>query len=236
MGDALMAVDTGAFHVGVEVYGSEWSYCYVRRGTGILDNALEARSKHHFRKSLDVGTTNLSQEEVMRIIAELSEEWLGCDYDLLRKNCVSFSVVLVEKLGAGPIPTWASNLARACATSRATLLAGVTLLDPSQQAATARSMAIVAVAKAGEMDAQHNVCGMVKATMVDMIETTLSLSWHCSGAAALQPNSTICWTGLQRRLTQQHRCSSSRLSDAERSITEQAENKFGELDETKMTL
>jgi hypothetical protein len=187
-----MAVGTGAFHVGVEVYGSEWSYGRIQSGTGVyaLYDKPETCSIHHFRESLDVGTTNLSPEEVMGIIAELSEEWLGCDYDLLRRNCVSFSMVLVDKLGAGPIPAWVSNLAGALATSRATLLAGASLLDPSQQAATAQSMASVGAAKASEMDAQHNACDTFKSKMVDMIETTLSLSWYCSGALAFQPLDT----------------------------------------------
>jgi len=103
----------------------------------------------------------LSQEEVVCIIAELNGEWLRCDYDYLRKNCVSFAVVLLEKLGAGPIPTRVSNFA----------VAGTTLQDSFMQlVTTARSIAVVA-----------------KAKMVDMVETSLSFSWYCSGAVALQP-------------------------------------------------
>jgi len=126
------------------------------------------------------------------IIAELSEEWLGCDdYDFLRKNCFSFSEVMLEKLGAGPIPAWVSNLAGAGAGASATLLAGATtLLDPSQQAAIAGSEVSVAAAKAGEMDAQYNVCGTAKAKLVDIIETSLSFTWYLSGAAALGPLNT----------------------------------------------
>jgi len=161
---ALRAVGTGAFHVGVEVYGSEWSYGYVESGTGVLYSEPEACSKHRFRESMAAGTTSLSQEEVVNIIAELSQDWLGCDYDFLRKNCVSFSEVMLEKLGAGPIPAWVSNLAGAGADASATLLAGATtLLDPSQQAEIAGSVARVASEKASEMDAQYNISSTAKA-------------------------------------------------------------------------
>jgi len=175
---ALMAVGTGVFHVGVEVYGTEWSYGYDESGTGVFYVEPGASSKNHFREALNVGTTNLSREQVMHIIGGLAGEWLGCDYDCLRKNCASFAVVLVEKLGAGRIPTWVSNLAGA----------GASLHDSFMQlATTARSMMVAAAAKASETDAQYNIRGAAKAKTVDMAETCLSFGWYCSGAAALQP-------------------------------------------------
>jgi len=160
---ALMAVGTGAFHAGVEVQGLEYSYGYIQNGSGVFSNEPRASTLHHFRETLDVGTTNLSGEEVESVVAELREEWQGCDYDLLRRNCVSFALVLVDKLGAGPIPTWVSNLAGA----------GATLQDGFMQAATtAQAVAIVAAAKAGEMDAQYNIRGTAKAKVTDLIEAT----------------------------------------------------------------
>jgi len=229
---ALMAVGTGAFHIGVAVHGSEWSYGRFQSGTGVYHLEPGTSSRHHFREALDVGTTDLSQEEVVRILTELSGEWLGCDYDILRKNCVSFSAMLVERLGAGFIPTWVSNLADA----------GATLQDGSTKlATTARSMASVAAAKARETDAQYNIRGAAKAHMVDVIETSLSFGWHCSGAAALQPLDKQC--DLMNRATKAAETGASaiqqgmdllilRASEANGKccITEQAKNASGELD------
>jgi len=167
---ALLKCGTGAFHIAVEVYGSEWSYGYRESGTGVCYDEPGACSKHHFREALDVGTTNLSQEEVVQIIAELSEAWLGCEYDLLQRNCVSFAMVLVERLGAEPIPSWVSNLAGA----------GATLQDGFMQlSASAHSFVNVVAAKAGQED-------VAKTKVTKTIEATLSLSWYCSGAAQLQ--------------------------------------------------
>jgi len=223
---ALVKLGTGAFHIGVEVYGSEWSYGYLESGTGVSYDEPAACSKHHFREALDVGTTKLSQEEVVHIIAELSEEWLGCEYDLLQRNCVSFAMALVEKLGAGPIPALVSNLAGA----------GATLQDGFMQlSASAHSCANVAAAKAGQED-------IAKTKVLNMIEAALSLSWYCSGAAELQhldrqhhlmdraikaadKGTSVCKRGVDLVILNARRAS---CTD---SMTVQAKNKDSEIDE-----
>ena len=70
-------------------------------------------------------------------------DWLGLDYDLLRKNCCLFSKALVEKLGVGPVPGWVTNLAAAGATLHDGILKGKEYADKA---------AIMAKAKAGEFD------------------------------------------------------------------------------------
>ena len=47
------------------------------------------------------------------IITRFMEEWPGTGYDLLRRNCCSFSDALCVALGVGPIPTWVHRLADA---------------------------------------------------------------------------------------------------------------------------
>jgi hypothetical protein len=164
--EALSAVGTGAFHGGVEVYGEEYSYGFIKDGTGVFGNAPKGCTMHHFRETIEVGTTTKTKEEMLKVIEEMKEAWPGKDYDLLRRNCVLFSKEFVDKLGAGPVPPWVTNLAGA----------GATVQDGLMQAATqAQAMAILAKAKAGEMDAQYNIKGTAKAKLADLIQATKAL-------------------------------------------------------------
>jgi len=108
---------------------------------------------HHYRESLEIGETSMSQGEVIKLIEQLKEEWPGSDYDLLRHNCCVFSSHFCERLGVGPAPGWVTNLA-----------AGATVQDGALKAATAaQKAAIIAAAKAGEIDKKYNIQGTCEA-------------------------------------------------------------------------
>ena len=47
------------------------------------------------------------------ILSKMQGEWMGPSYDLLRKNCCSFSDAFCIELGVGPIPKWVHRLADA---------------------------------------------------------------------------------------------------------------------------
>lgn len=156
----LTAVGTGAFHGGIEVYGKEYSYGFCKEGTGIFTNPPKKCQLHHFKEAISLGETTMSEEEVAALIKALEPEWLGSDYDLLRNNCVIFSTALAKKLGANAPPAWVSNLAAA----------GATIQDGAMQAATAaQAAAILAAAKAGEMDSKYQITGTVQAKVSDFI-------------------------------------------------------------------
>jgi len=107
----LQVCGTGAYHVAVEVNGAEWSYGYAPRGSGVFDCKPGACKTHIYREKVDLGYTTLSKDEVRSILQEMHAEYLGADYDLLRKNCCSFSSDFVIRLDLPPIPSWALNLA-----------------------------------------------------------------------------------------------------------------------------
>jgi len=150
----------------------------------------------------------------------MSESWPGKDYDLLRNNCVMFSKDFVDKLGAGPVPPWVTNLAGA----------GAIVQDGLMQAATqAQSLAILAKAKAGEMDAQYNLQRTAKAKMSELVEATKALDQQYqlqdkatkaagAGAAAMQQGIEL----VIMKATE---------TDGKYHITEQATNKYAELDQ-----
>jgi hypothetical protein len=104
----------GAFHVGVEVAGLEWSFGFTTSETtsGIACTEPRAHPFHHFRQTVRLKQSKLSAEEVVQVLGELVEEYPGYDYDLLRRNCCDFANDFSQRLGAGGIPAWIGRLAR----------------------------------------------------------------------------------------------------------------------------
>ena len=108
------AIGTGAFHAGVEVYQTEWSYggsCNGPTNTGIFSCPPRGCEAHSYREAIDMGTTTMSRQEVNKLISKLKVEWTGHQYDLLRHNCCHFCEALCLNLGVGPVPGWVTSLA-----------------------------------------------------------------------------------------------------------------------------
>lgn len=156
----LQAFGTGAFHGGVEVYGHEFSYGFMNRGTGVFECRPRQCKSHTFWKSQPLGETELSKVEIKQILSKMKKEWRGAEYDLLRRNCCSFCEVFCSYLGVGPLPNWIKNLAAA----------GATLCDGVLSAATAAQAAsIVAAASAGDFDKRYSLSGSASARAEDCI-------------------------------------------------------------------
>jgi len=156
------AMGTGAFHAAVEIYGEEWSFGYTDGGgSGVFSCPPKGCEAHAYRESLLMGETAMSEREVMALLDKLALEWRGEDYDLLRRNCCSFSDEFCVQLGVGNIPPWVKNLAGA----GATLDDGFTTVRTKAHAA-----AIVAAAKAGEIDQQYEMSGKVQAKAKDILQ------------------------------------------------------------------
>jgi len=103
----------GAFHTGVEVYGHEWSFgmTFDDYSTGVMANLPGQNLDHSFRETLSMGYTSLSPRQVMQIIEEMKEEWKGCTYNVLSRNCHSFSDAFCRRLGVAGLPSWINDLA-----------------------------------------------------------------------------------------------------------------------------
>lgn len=159
--DRLRVLGTGAFHAGVEVYGREYSFGFCYSGTGIFPSKPKQCVGPDFRESIDMGQTQLSEAEVLALIQALESEWVGTDYDILRRNCCIFSNYLCERLGVGSLPKWITNLAAA----------GATVANGIEVTTTgARRAAIIAAAKAGQIDEKYNIRGAAQAKAQDFIE------------------------------------------------------------------
>lgn len=98
----------GAFHAGVEVYQSEWSY-----GTEGIFKAVPRNHEYHvFNQSVHMGNTRLEPAEVQQILRDMAPIWGAGAYDLMRKNCCTFADDFCRRLGVGPLPAWVNRLAQ----------------------------------------------------------------------------------------------------------------------------
>jgi hypothetical protein len=99
----------GAFHAGVEVYGQEWSFS----PDGVDFNCPKTHDIHVFRETIVIGYTHCEPGEVQAFIEDqMSMEWRGSSYDLLSRNCCTFSRALCKRLTGNTIPDWVDRLPR----------------------------------------------------------------------------------------------------------------------------
>ena len=102
----------GFFHSGVEVAGLEWAYGAT--GTpecGIFCGSPHGCPGHTYHRTLELGTVDLTEFQVLTILLHLSHEWKGNAYKLVSKNCNHFSQAFVRRLGEASgvpmhLPSW----------------------------------------------------------------------------------------------------------------------------------
>jgi hypothetical protein len=108
----LKPLGTGAYHVGIEVYGEEWSYgsCDEENATGVFFCKPSKCGAHHYRSAVTLGKTRVSSFEFSDMVTWMKEDWLGKDYDLINRNCITFCNTLAEQLKVSALPAWVSSL------------------------------------------------------------------------------------------------------------------------------
>ncbi len=87
-----------------QIFGSEWSYGYCEKGSGVYSSCPALHPMFSYRESAEMGTTLLDEQQVNRILAKLSKVWDGRSYDMLSRNCNHFCDALCQCLGVGKIP------------------------------------------------------------------------------------------------------------------------------------
>ncbi|KAJ1386469.1 PPPDE putative peptidase domain [Sesbania bispinosa] len=65
-----------------------------------------------FRRSILLGTTDMSFSEFRSFIERLSAKYHGDTYHLIAKNCNHFTDEVCQQLTGKPIPAWVNRLAR----------------------------------------------------------------------------------------------------------------------------
>jgi len=107
--------------------------------------------------------TKMSRKDVTQLLEQMKQDWQGPDYDILRRNCCTFSDDFCKRLGVGSIPAWVTNLAGAGATVTDGVIAFGAAMDKAR---------IVAAAKAGKIDEKYKVSGPMKAKAADFLSAT----------------------------------------------------------------
>jgi hypothetical protein len=102
----------GAYHVGVEVYGLEWSYGGSDVGTGVYCVHVRESSLGSFHSRVTLGRTRKTAEQVLDILDEFRRTWMGDQYHILAKNCAHFCMAFTERLGFDNQPEWINKLAK----------------------------------------------------------------------------------------------------------------------------
>jgi len=140
---SLHSIGTGAYHVGVEVNSVEYAYGAntTKDLTGVYTCLPKTSPGYQYRTTIDFGDrlvvkhtnkikkTRCRRDEAVHpavirdgreIIRLMATEYLGTDYDLLRKNCCTFSHDACIRLGISEeeIPSWFHNLASAGAVTQ----------------------------------------------------------------------------------------------------------------------
>lgn len=107
--DATLELGMGVFHVGVEVFGVEWSFgCVV--GGDLITGIYPVRPKRcpigRYRESIYLGEARAHDaRRVWSLIESFTETWIGKEYHPLHKNCVHFC----EELHASGVQLWGSS-------------------------------------------------------------------------------------------------------------------------------
>ena len=100
----------GAFHTGVELCGKEWAFGYTSTASGVYDTLPQRNGDYAFRETIMLGTTELTEGQVAKILEDLAHEYAGTSYNLVHRNCNHFASDLCTRLGV-ELPSFINRLA-----------------------------------------------------------------------------------------------------------------------------
>lgn len=113
---SLRKLGFGIFHVGVVIFGIEWSFGESLEGknrTGLF--FCPPGFAGHVFKTLEIGQTTLSPAQVDTILHRLENEWRSSDYHILHRNCNHFAQRFCDLLSTITplrVPSWCNRAAR----------------------------------------------------------------------------------------------------------------------------
>ncbi|KAH1115703.1 hypothetical protein J1N35_009081 [Gossypium stocksii] len=103
----------GVFHSGIEVYGSEYGFgAHECPTTGVFEVEPRSCPGFIFRRSVLLGSTDMSRSEFRLFMEELSQKYRGDTYHLVARNCNHFTDDVCMQLTGKHIPGWVNRLAR----------------------------------------------------------------------------------------------------------------------------
>ena len=92
--DWLWPVGLGVFHSGVSIHGKEWTFS----SGGVFHSEPKFAPGAVFRESICVGEVLMGSHEVEAVVNDLRAAFPGDTYNVVQKNCNSFSAALTAAL------------------------------------------------------------------------------------------------------------------------------------------
>ncbi|KAI3918653.1 hypothetical protein MKX01_041973 [Papaver californicum] len=113
MNNYLYWFGLGIFHSGIEVHGMEYGFgAHEYSSSGVFEVEPKSCPGFVFRRSVLLGSTDMSRSDFQSFIEHLSSKYHGDTYHLITKNCNHFTDDLCQRLTGKPIPGWVNRLAR----------------------------------------------------------------------------------------------------------------------------
>lgn len=95
------------------VHGMEFGFgAHEYSTSGVFEVEPKSCPGFTFRRSVLLGTTDMSRTEIRSFMEHLSAEYHGDTYHLIAKNCNHFTEEVCMRLTGKPIPGWVNRLAR----------------------------------------------------------------------------------------------------------------------------
>ncbi|KAK4262569.1 hypothetical protein QN277_028115 [Acacia crassicarpa] len=103
----------GIYHSGIEVHGMEYGFgAHEYPTSGVFEVEPKSCPGFIFRRSVFLGTTDMSISEFRCFMESLASKYHGDTYHLIAKNCNHFTDEVCQQLTGKPIPAWVNRLAR----------------------------------------------------------------------------------------------------------------------------
>jgi hypothetical protein len=112
----LSTLGMGMYHVGVQVYGKEWTF-NPRGGKyagGVVMQEPGMHPMYSHYEAVSLGCTTLSEAETRAALHQLEKDWGIESHDEFRRNSVTFAEELCSELRVRPPPAYVSALTRGC--------------------------------------------------------------------------------------------------------------------------
>ncbi|CAA0825418.1 PPPDE putative thiol peptidase family protein [Striga hermonthica] len=109
----LYWVGLGIYHSGIEVHDMEYGFgAHEFSTSGVFEVEPRSCPGFIFRRSIPLGSTDMSRSEFRSFMEHLSNKYHGDTYHLISKNCNHFTDEACQRLTGKSIPGWVNRLAR----------------------------------------------------------------------------------------------------------------------------
>ncbi|XVF51811.1 hypothetical protein PTKIN_Ptkin04bG0214400 [Pterospermum kingtungense] len=97
----------------ISIHGSEYAFgAHEYSTSGVFEVEPRSCPGFVFRRSVLLGSTDMSRSEFRSFMEHLSEKYHGDTYHLIAKNCNHFTNEVCMQLTGKPIPGWINRLAQ----------------------------------------------------------------------------------------------------------------------------